>query len=80
MNTCGWSNYQSARQEQSKVAVQAQIQYEIDLGHYVRVDTKQYVLSSLGAIPQFNNHVHLIHDLSQPAGGMNKFAMDTSVT
>ena len=41
---------------------------------------KTQVVSSLGAVPKWKNDVRVIHDLSQPNGGVNRLAGDTSVS
>jgi hypothetical protein len=80
MDTCFRKNYRSAEQDISREIVEAQIQTEVSCGRYIICDEKPYVVSSLGAIPKKNNKVRLIHDLSRPAGGVNKLASDTSVS
>lgn len=72
-------NYKSAS-EAFKKEVESQLAVELDEGKYVRVFSKPKVVSSLGAIPNANGSVRIIHDLSRPHCGVNQFVSDSSVT
>jgi hypothetical protein len=73
------SNYNSTFLPDAIESVEKQIRLEMELGRYIVCDNLPYIVSSLGAIPKTDKRVRLIHDLSQPFGGPNKFAEDTSV-
>jgi hypothetical protein len=72
-------NYRSATQE-NHLASEKQIQLELDLGRYVISDSTPECVSSIGAIPKTEGRVRLIHDMSQPSGGVNQYATETSVS
>jgi hypothetical protein len=59
--------------------VEKQIYKELDLGRYIVCDEPPLLVSALGAIPKSDTAVRIIHDLSRPKGGLNKFAENTSV-
>ncbi len=62
-------NYPSASHANIAQRVQSQIQFEIEHGHYKRVDYKPAIVSALGDIPKKNSSkVRLIHDCSRPSG------------
>ena len=71
-------NYKST--SMNKLKVEARIKEEISAGNYVLTSIKPSVISALGAIPKDADDVRVIHDLSRPDGGVNKWALDTSVT
>ena len=60
-------------------SVEKQIRLEMELGRYITCDNIPFIVSSLGAIPKTEKRVRLIHDLSQPDGEPNRYAVDTSV-
>jgi hypothetical protein len=71
-------NYRStSRLNRSKV--EKRLQEEIDKGNYIKTKTKPNNISALGAIPKDLLDVRLVHDMSQPGGGINSLAWDTSV-
>ena len=57
---------------------ESQIVKELELGNYFLCPSRPKVTSSLGAIPKQNGSIRLIHDLSRPAGGVNKFIESSS--
>jgi hypothetical protein len=71
-------NYRSCLLENREL-VEAQIAKEVSLGRYVITDIRPSVISSLGAIPKSSTAIRLIHDLSRPEGGINKFGVDSAV-
>jgi hypothetical protein len=74
------ANYKSTFLPEAICSVEKQIKLEMELGRYVICENIPYIISSMGAIPKADSRVRLIHDLSQPDGGPNKLAVDTSVT
>ena len=74
------ANYKSTFLPEAICSVEKQIKLEMELGIYVICENIPYIISSMGAIPKADSRVRLIHDLSQPDGGPNKLAVDTSVT
>lgn len=72
------SNYKSTAGT-NKLKVEKRIVEELHKGNYVLCGDKPLVTSALGAIPKGLDDIRLIHDLSRPNGGVNKFAWDTSV-
>ena len=62
------------------IKVETQILKEIRLGRYIVVSRTPSVVSSLGAVPKSGGKVRVIHDLSRPGGGINKFGVNSSVT
>ena len=62
-----------------KDAVERNINIELDLGRYIVVDKKPFIVSSIGAVPKPNGDVRIIHDLSRPNGGVNSYSQDNSV-
>jgi hypothetical protein len=73
------SNYKSVLLD-DRVKVEVQIRKEIDLGRYIVVKNPPSVISSLGAVPKPGGKVRVIHDLSRPDGGINRFCENSSVT
>jgi hypothetical protein len=71
-------NYRSVLLD-DRIKVETQILKEINLGRYIVVDRALSVVSSLGAVPKSNGKVRVIHDLSRPHGGINKFGVNSSV-
>jgi hypothetical protein len=61
------------------VCAENQILKEIRSGRYIVCDSAPPIVSSLGAVPKGKDKVRIIHDLSQPGGGINQFALDSSV-
>jgi hypothetical protein len=59
--------------------VELKIKNEILLKRYTICESPPQITSSLGAVPKQNGDIRLIHDLSRPQGGVNKFATETSV-
>jgi hypothetical protein len=76
--TC-MSNYRSTTVHNRKL-VENRIQEEIAAGNYVITSVKPLACSALGAIPKGLLDIRLIHDLSRPDGGVNRLALDTSVS
>jgi hypothetical protein len=72
-------NYKSALLDNHD-RVELQILKEIRLGRYIIVDNPPPVVSSLGAVPKAGGGIRVIHDLSRPAGGLNKYGVDSGVT
>lgn len=56
-----------------------QINKEIQLGRYIVSKTTIPVISGLGAVPKKDGNIRLIHDFSQPKGGVNQFCLHSSV-
>jgi hypothetical protein len=79
LSNCFRRNYGSVLHD-NRDLVELQILKEIRLGRYVKVSTPPRVVSSLGAVPKSNGKIRLIHDLSQPDGGINRFGVNSSVT
>ena len=72
-------NYKSA-EVTNRAKVEAQILSEIALGNYIVTTDRPAVVSSLGAVPKAgSSEIRIIHDLSQPNGGINKWASNCSV-
>jgi hypothetical protein len=71
-------NYKSASIE-NKAKVESQLNFEIECGRYVVCTGPPNIVSSIGAIPKPNSDVRIIHDLSRPGGGVNRFSSDNSV-
>ena len=69
-------NYQSALNQNTRAAVEAQIKEEISNGRYLVQETPARLVSALAAIPKpGSDKVRLIHDCSRPLGGaLNDFA------
>lgn len=68
------SNYKSALE--NKLAVEKQINIELEEGRYIKVDSPPPIVSALGAIPKDDQSVRLIHDCSKPEGyGVNDYAV-----
>jgi hypothetical protein len=72
-------NYRSTLCE-NKQKVEQRLIEEIESGHYVVSPVPMLKTSALGAVPKGSDDVRVIHDLSRPDGGLNKFAQGTSVT
>jgi hypothetical protein len=72
-------NYKST-QLANKQKVENRILEQIESGHYIISEAKPLKISALGAVPKDISDVCVIHDLSRPDGGVNKFAKETSVT
>jgi hypothetical protein len=72
-------NYRSCLVD-NKQAVEDQIWKEVKLGRYVITEKRPSVISSLGAVLKKNGKVRIIHDLSRPDGGINRFGVDSSVS
>ena len=66
--------------QSNKELVEQQILHELKEGHYIQCESKPLVVSALGAVPKDNGKIRLIHDLSQPDGGMNAYVTDSSTT
>jgi hypothetical protein len=72
-------NYKSVLMD-DRVKVEAQIRKEVLLGRYIVVPSPPAVVSSLGAVPKAgSSKIRLIHDLSRPDGGLNRYGVDSSV-
>ena len=78
LNSCR-SNYKSVLLD-DRVKVEVQLRKEIELGRYVVVKKPPSVISSLGAVAKPGGKIRVIHDLSRPDGGVNRFGTDSSVT
>jgi hypothetical protein len=72
------SNYRSALD--NSALVEQKMRNEITLKRYIVCKAKPQIISSLGVVPKQNGDIRLIHDLSRPRGGINQFALETSVT
>lgn len=68
-------NYQSATSVSMRARSEAQINSELENGHYKIVQEKPHIVSALGAIPKKNSSkIRLIHDCSRPSGyALNDF-------
>ena len=75
------NNYKSTTCPDNIDKVEEQIRTEISKGHYVNVDEKPTIVSSLGAVPKSDpSNIRLIHDCSRPVGGnLNLYASIDSV-
>jgi hypothetical protein len=79
LNNILCKNYRSVLLD-DRLKVETQIQKEINLGRYIVVPSPPAVVSSLGAVSKSgSNKIRLIHDLSRPDGGLNKYGVDSSV-
>jgi hypothetical protein len=78
LSNCFRRNYGSVLYD-NRDLVETQILKEVRLGRYVIVATPPKIISSLGAVPKSNGKICLIHDLSQPDGGINRYGVDSSV-
>ena len=72
------SNYRSALD--NSALVELKMRNEIALKRYIVCEAKPQIISSLGVVPKQNGDIRLIHDLSRPRGGVNQYALETSVT
>jgi hypothetical protein len=72
-------NYKSTQLE-NKLKEEKRLLDEIEEGHYVVSTNKPLKISALGVVPKGTSDVRVIHDLSRPDGGVNQFAIETSVS
>jgi hypothetical protein len=71
-------NYKST-QLGNKMKVEKLLLEEIEAVHYIISEAKPLKVSALGAVPKDLSDIRVIHDLSRPDGGVNAFAVNTSV-